>query len=70
MFAGNINPQVQQDDMQLQDSAADPLQQSLDMYIAQHEESMMQESVSGEQLNERQQTLDSPARHIGPREYI
>ena len=41
------------------------------MYIAQHEESMLQESTAAQhQNNERQQTLDSPARHIGPREYI
>ena len=37
------------------------------MYIAQHEESMLQESTVNQ---DRQQTLDSPARHIGPREYI
>ena len=41
------------------------------MYIAQHEESILQDSTVGEQRNEQeQQTLDSPARHIGPREYI
>ena len=49
------------------------------MYIAQHEESMMQESFRGDESiqkkdahegTERHATLDSPARHIGPREYI